>query len=545
MNRQVGLIVLAAGLASSKAFAQPSFSASPPCGSTGAGSVTCTRIFNTVTQKYDFYFNTSWTADPTTFTISGSSSDQVGVVYVENTAVGQTTFLRIWGSGGSSTPIGSVDRVEMTASSTRPVIVQEMWTIGDLGSMRATRFLVGRIGGSTTGNLELVAVGGLAPLIDSVRASGSILGNVVVSGSNGIITDLRAVGDIGTASVPVNIWADHDIFFIQGRSIYANVQANRGGSGGVLAGLYTTGASPNGDFVGSASAFRIPTRSEGSPAISISRDLDANITLTGAGTGTRDILSPIVVARDFKSGRTLSTSGSLIDDATNEGRISVHRNFAGTITLGSPSNNTALKGQIFINRDAQTGTWTGTVNVGTRTINDLQSSPNTAPYYQALPADLGGGAIGLVRFNNHGEASQPKHQGFHTEILGQPSTRLSTVYIEHYGRVDYTGNAGQAQYPVVIQRRPRATPDDPWQTLSGASFNYSIGTINPRRLVITVAGGGWFDAEYEYRITPVTDYLRSIVVNEYTNPATLVNVGPVRDYEYRFTVISAAGGGGD
>ncbi|MBM4109077.1 MAG: hypothetical protein FJ255_09770 [Phycisphaerae bacterium] len=77
-------------------------------------------------------------------------------------------------------------------------------------------------------------------------------------------------------------------------------------------------------------------------------------------------------------------------------------------------------------------------------------------------------------------------------------------------------------------------------TRSSASASCPRPTRRSRRINST----WWLDAEYEYRIEPVWAYLRSTVVNPYASPPTLLRVAPVRDDEYRFTVLSAANQGG-
>jgi hypothetical protein len=382
---------------------------------------------------------------------------------------------------------------------------------------------------------------GAIALVEST--GGRVLGDIKAENAN--IGFVEAQSTIGTSpTMRSTIWAKNGISKIQGASIYADIQANRNGAGS-LTGLYTTGIGSPGDFVGSLTARQVPLRPEGGPFMSLARDLDANITLSGSGAGAGDILSPLVIGRNFVAGRTISAQGSLIDDATANGRINIRRTLAGTIALGNASNDTSLRGPIYVNRETMTGVWTGSVSVGTRTLSPSQPAPNTAPFYQVLPSTLGGGSVELLRVNMHAEASLPKHQAFHNEVGFPPTNPLAAVAIDHYGELFNPNPSHPYPFPlppVTVQRRPLTAPNDPWETVSTAGFLFSIPDGKPRRLKVQHVE--YFHGGFEYRITPVPGRLKAKLVDDGQEGSPVVNID-VRDYEYRFTVVPALGQGGD
>ncbi len=136
--------------------------------------------------------------------------------------------------------------------------------------------------------------------------------------------------------------------------------------------------------------------------IVITGDLTGSLSTTGTDPATSGANANITVDGSVTGSITLK--GSLNDSNT----VKVGDNLAGTITL--PAN--GLKGQVTINAANTGGTWTGTVNVGTIQLksNNTASPDDSAPHYNRLPSELGGGSVGLAPFNMHINASYPEHR---------------------------------------------------------------------------------------------------------------------------------------
>lgn len=186
--------------------------------------------------------------------------------------------------------------------------------------------------------------------------------------------------------------------------------------------------------------------------------------------------------------------------------------------FGGTTDTTPLEHQIIINADNNGGRWDGDValnwsegvdqNGNPITINEIrigegQSQPYEAPYYHALPAELGGGAIGLVPFNFHPKASLPENATV-WEVRGP---RVQAI-AEHYGPV-YAPTSGVA--PVVIELAD-ATGDlsleSTWSNDVTTDFTFTISndanTLDRTLKIRPKSGEKWIDGRH-YRIRPTSD----------------------------------------
>jgi hypothetical protein len=111
----------------------------------------------------------------------------------------------------------------------------------------------------------------------------------------------------------------------------------------------------------------------------------------GGGSGGAEF----VVGRDFVSGKTISVINRILENAD----IVVTRNLAGSIvvTNGNTSTN-GLRGQVIANAGNTGGTWTGSASTGGTSLASI-------PYYTTVLDPLGGGAVGLVPYRIHQNAS--------------------------------------------------------------------------------------------------------------------------------------------
>jgi hypothetical protein len=172
---------------------------------------------------------------------------------------------------------------------------------------------------------------------------------------------------------------------------------------------------------------------------------------------------------------------------------------AATIQIGQDG----LLGQVFVNYANGGAAWNASadVTVGSETLS--------GPGYAPTPADLGGGAIGEVRFQLHDEACMP--------LAGTYGSPVAECWLQFYGPlvdlveifiIDDNGHivgTGVFKPPVKIWREPNGGGSGAWihgtyfyQTLPPGDGEHNTG------LRIDKASGNVFESGYTYTITPET-----------------------------------------
>lgn len=294
-------------------------------------------------------------------------------------------------------------------------------------------------GGDITGNVTTDYSGAG---VGYITAGGDIYGHI--QSQNGRMLSVIATGDIGTSVATVNIWAKNYIAKVQATNVFADIDSKHWTtSDGSFGRLETT----SGRFDGSLTAETITTVNSESGII-INGDLDADVTVTD----------------DFDSYMH-------IDD-----------NLDGDISLGS----NGLVGQIIINVADGTGAWNGDVTIGGTAL-----SPK-GDYTNKLSSEIGGGAVGLARFNYYGADCDPP------EGTTETSTP-SSVLLRHYGPVRYVGSG----MPIKIERRVITTPAEPPGSWTDVTSNFEV-SISGRDVTITPKDGYSWASPFDYRIKPVT-----------------------------------------
>ncbi len=156
----------------------------------------------------------------------------------------------------------------------------------------ATGFGVNGPIAALTGNIGVIETQNGGPLLADVNAD---MGSI-----NQILVD----GEIGSTSTSPLIRAMDGINTIDAAAIYATITSNAGGVGGVRR-VRTT----SGPFVGALNAYRIESATA-TDGLRITGNLDANVTIAD------NVLRPIVITGELKSGRTLSIAGQMITATT-------------------------------------------------------------------------------------------------------------------------------------------------------------------------------------------------------------------------------------
>lgn len=375
--------------------------------------------------------------------------------------------LSISENGGTISTIRKIQRVAAASDN------GELW----IGSLRASGALGDANDSSETISADIVSdvvVGGsiYAPVISGPRlfggdstivrlesTGGGVFGNV--STLFGAIDNLVPAGDIGTSTIPVNIYAMSHIKTVIANSIWAHIDSTQNGGSENVYYIKTR----LGNLNGSVKAFRIESdQGANASGLSIAGDLNANVTTLshlrepivvggsvpasttidiGGQVLTREAITgdsgSVVVAGDFagtllvgdKLYGNVSFSGSLASTGviriandvftgtssghTYSGSMTFGGSCAGLVRIGGSlsgpitcSTNSGLTGQVVINAANASGSWTNTAN-SLVTLKDNtganvvlapnQPPPRTAPYYEVASSGLGGGAIGLVPYH--------------------------------------------------------------------------------------------------------------------------------------------------
>lgn len=338
--------------------------------------------------------------------------------------------------------------------------------------------------------------------IEQIACGNNLLGNVRTW--NGPLTDMAVAGRIGAAGSPVSIDIDDDITRIIAREIHAHIATpSLPSPRGDTTRIETTA----GPFVGSLTTYTMEDTDLGEPCLLIRGDLDADLTIGGS------VKRPVTITGALLAGRTIS----ICDDLKAEAPL--------TTSAGG------LRGQVIINASNTAGTpglWVGDVSAGAVTL-----SPE--PDYTQLAASIGGGAVGLLPFDLHGEDSLPADGASLGGLPMYGPGGTEGVVVRHYGPVVCPTCASTAT-PLVVLVRPLGSTGA-W-TDRTANFDFTVQGVSPfREVLVAPKPGKHFDDCNEFR-------LESAVVTDTTETRLKSKVGAnthgVTLYTYTFTLNGCA-----
>ena len=464
---------------------------------------------STVTQlpggKYHIELNTTVVVEPTTFTVKGATTDQIEAIVI-NAMVPQTVFVEVRGLN-TGTPLASVDLIDMGAS-TATVILKELRTTGNVGSIYVNTITSTNIGGDVTGDIVLLPrTGGGESTIIGATINGRIHGDVLVD--NGAIFGLTASGGIGAPGVLSQIRTKNNLVRIVTSALYADITTLANGGVGVTGEIRTT----SGPFVGSLNTAALRSTGVGEPGVlSIFGDLDANVTIVGAVSNENGGLPVISVGGNFVAGRRLVIGTALNSGA--EVRISAAQ---------------GLKGQALINYNNWGHAWNGLVRVGGTLLGPV-------PEYSQTSASLGGGSVGMAPFALHGTDSFPV-RGAVINAGVAPDTG-NPVLMRYYGPVTWVSGGAP---PVTVDRRPLADPNG-WVDQTACFFVGRQQVAQPNPNIIAVFPIRRLQGGFVYRIKPVrtgANMLQSDIGSGFNPPVAPDTV------EYTFTVLGSCEGDAD
>lgn len=146
--------------------------------------------------------------------VRGNSSSAVLSSLIVNLNTSQLCTLRILGSTNGS-PTGNIGSISYNQFGTGDLIVSELRSSGNVGSVRAHGWNLADISGSITGDIAIdqrpTNPSALA-VFSNIKIDGSVLGNI--NCESGYIANLTVTGTIGTPSNPVTVSAKNSGSFI-------------------------------------------------------------------------------------------------------------------------------------------------------------------------------------------------------------------------------------------------------------------------------------------------------------------------------------------
>lgn len=339
---------------------------------------------------------------------------------------------------------------------------------------------VGVLSGAMYGTLKVDA-GDVASILTGSTISGSppilndgtIKGAITVSGKINTIEVLNGV--IKGPDATTLISAGTGIGTIIADSIECDIVTNSANPTGTGLGYISSFVTRTEDFKGV-----LTTRGVGIPSatsatvIDVARDVIGTINID-------DAVQSVTGDAAIKIGRHL-TSGST---------IRIGKSMAGSSSNGGVAfaDNAGLKGQIIVNADDDSSTWTGHVDVGTAA--DLATS------YYAEPSSLvGGGAVGLVPYHLYDADCDPPHHddwivpSGETHVLNShfngAVTPAASVRMRFYGPVKTNAASGTPPVAVWLWIADDTGQIQQWKDVTSA-FNVGVNRANAtsRELVLT------------------------------------------------------------
>lgn len=172
-------------------------------------------------------------------------------------------------------------------------------------------------------------------------------------------------------------------------------------------------------------------------------------------------------------------------------------------------------------------------------MNPSRPQPDQAPYYDRLPADLGGGSIATVPYHLHAAAcSPPSNQSNPPVFLNSAFGHVPPAFPGAYAfaeieKVFYgpIRTASLTEHPVTITRDVPGSPEPP---IEGYTVTLKRGDEPGLSRVMTIHGNGSLLLPGTYTIRPKrdTELLEVLRCDGLLTSATV----PVADFEYTFVL---------
>lgn len=359
--------------------------------------------------------------------------------------------------------VGSVSGVQNVTRNGAGALLFAGDILGNLGTVNASA--VGAkpngagltVGGSAIGNITLDNLAYFGPNKVGMDVAGDLVANITAP--DGAIGTLSVGGAIGAPGSPVTIRAGLDIGSIIAKEIHANITAGWNGPSSNIQHIETrVEGGYSGNLTGVVSAASIG-HALNTSILSVNTFRTMDIAGSLGETNNPAVLN-------FSAGIDNHGDGSPPRRA-----IEVGHSFSPGSQIVLPAN--GLRGQVVINRADVFGNWLqgAQVFVGSRIL--------TTPIYSDTPAQLGGGSVGVARFDLHGAACTPPNGAIidayvpSSVIIEDPTcaqlaavaVSVDELVVRHYGPVIFdetilyqSGHPCQNRVipPFIIESTPLA-----------------------------------------------------------------------------------------
>lgn len=333
--------------------------------------------------------------------ISTSGAQPQTSLYINGDSSNHLSLTRMAGV------VGTIKKADDAFSQRPRLILDQVRVSGDVGSIDVDQAgsdpravdVLGNINGTVRAGYNAVS-GGASGVVSVFKVGGNVLGAVTAEVA---INSMLVSGTIGTPGSPVTTIVGRVATDMSGQFI-GTLQC--AAFYGTLRGPGTHAAPPTG-LVRTTSGpvegeLRISSLFGGNSSNSglrVAGDVNANVPITFNAD------APIVIGGKLAAGKTLTVlnanQGISMGGLDQTARLIVKGSLptGKSITIGTTSKIT-MGGQVILNADNASGTWAGTVIVGSTVL-----SP--APAYPISSALLGTGAVGLVPFQFYRQDCSP------------------------------------------------------------------------------------------------------------------------------------------
>jgi hypothetical protein len=341
--------------------------------------------------------------------------------------------------GVAGLPVNRIDLIEQTGSA--EVILHDVRVIQHLGEITVQCINFIDAAGDVHGPIRATTTQSSSRGIRSLEVAGDLLGDVMAS--DGLIRSIKVLGKVGDADHPVRIESGHGLWLLDVRGdCAADIELCPGTHSGFLHQLFAGG------FTGSLHAHRLDR-----PA------------------GETD--PPMIMLDGWLTGNWTFQKSLQLDEAI----------------IQIPGQ--GMRGQVILNAACEEGAeWLTPID-----ISAAGGSPPlqlVGPTYEASPALLGGGSVGLVPYRLHATGCEPPSG----TVLTVAEDDLEVV-LRFHGPVD-----SQWGTPLSFERRAMDS-EDPFLLVPASDFLVDVDPEEARLVRVSSAGAwGGFQSGWDYRIHP-------------------------------------------
>ncbi len=446
-----------------------------------------------------YQVNISVSPTPTmTVRVEGDAADVISQINVEQQGASSTrVHLVITGDEDDPDLLSSVEEVQRVGEGVGQVWIDLLWIGGNLGfsgqsdsrKITANSANVIRVEGHSYVDVVVTGSSTHTAEFGLYEVFGNLLADVDVQENS--LKVLNVGGNIGASGTPVTIHSKDTVELIEADNIHADVSLNNGDVLDTEEPSLLEMVAREGEFSGTLAAAFVHE-------LTVVGDLDADIDV-----------------KRLNSGHVWRIGGSFID-----GR-EIH-----ILGLAASGLTNGLQGIIVFNNGDDAGAWeSGAMIRGFDGASNetFALEDDDYPTLAYAAAGVGGGAVGVARFDAHQEACRPGHGRRLAPTSGSEWAEPAVVRL--YGPALASGAT-----PYMVERR--AIGSGTWTDVTSgfaAAADPTNGIPAGIEWEVEKSSGSGFIEGYEYRIRP----------NSSTQTLRCAGVAsePVyNDFDYRFTI---------